>query len=110
MFIVFEYLAYIGQLLLKLRAVKLAILVDWYSWQQLNNRQRKTAVNLLIHFLKGTINSSVWWKFQVFDPCTLKWWAFEIFAKMNGKVILLTVFAKFGEYQSNFLTEMHNFS
>ena len=63
----------------------------WSSWKQLNNRQRKTAVNLLINFLKDTVNSSVWWKFRIFDPRTLKWPSFEIFAKFNGKDIFLEV-------------------
>ena len=44
-----------------------------------------------------------------FDPRTIKWRPFEIFAKLNGKDILLAVFDKFAEYQSNVLTEMHNF-
>ena len=55
MFIIFEYLTYIGQLLLKLRAVELAILVHLIttdSWQQLNSRQRKRAVNFLIVFFE----------------------------------------------------------
>ena len=78
-----------------------------YSSQQLNNTQRERAVNLLIHFLKGTINSSVWWKFQVFWPMDHK--MTNLFAKFNGKNILLTVFAKFTEYQSKVLTEMPDF-
>ena len=48
--------------------------------------------------------------FKFFDPQTIKWQPFEIFAKLNGKDILLAVFDKFAEYQSNILTEMHNFS
>ena len=60
-------------------------------------------------FLKGTINSSVWRKFQVFWPTTVKWRPFEIFAKLNGINILLAVFAKVWECQSNVLTEIHNF-
>ena len=47
--------------------------------------------------------------FKFFDPQTIKWPPFEIFAKLNGKDILLAVFDKFVEYQSNVLTEMHNF-
>ena len=69
--------------------------------------QRERAVNLLIYFLKGTINSSAWWKFQVFWPMDHK--MTNLFAKFNGKNILLTVFAKFTEYQSKVLTEMPNF-
>ena len=57
----------------------------WYSWQQLNNRQRKTAVNLLIYFLKGTINSSVWWKFQVFWPSDHKMTTLWNFCKIEWK-------------------------
>ena len=33
----------------------------------------------------------------------------NLFAKFNGKNILLTVFAKFTEYQSKVLTEMPDF-
>ena len=47
--------------------------------------------------------------FKFFDQRTLKWRLFEFFAKLNGKDILLAVFAKFVKYQSNFLTEMDNF-
>ena len=80
MFISFEYLIYIAQLLLKLWAVEkvLSIAVSGES-------------------------------FKFFDPRTLNWRPFEIFAKLNGKDILLEVFAKFAEYQSNVLIEMHNF-
>ena len=31
----------------------------WYSWQQLNNRQRKTAVNLLIHLFERYLSIAV---------------------------------------------------
>ena len=47
--------------------------------------------------------------FKFFDPRTLNWRPFEIFAKLNGKDILLEVFAKFAKYQSKVLIEMHNF-
>ena len=47
--------------------------------------------------------------FKFFDPQTLKWQLFEIFAKLKGKDILLAVFDKFVEYQSNDLTEMYYF-
>ena len=47
--------------------------------------------------------------FKFFDPQTRKWEPFEIFTKLNRKDILLAVFDKFAEYQSNALTEMHNF-
>ena len=47
--------------------------------------------------------------FKFFDPQTIKWEPFQFFAKLNGKDILLAVFDKFAEYQSNVLTEMHNF-
>ena len=43
--------------------------------------------------------------FKFFDRRTIKWWPLEIFAKLNGK----DIFDKFAEYQSNILTEMHNF-
>ena len=66
MFIIFEYSIYIDQLLLKLRPSNLLFRFTWYRWQQLNNRQRKTAVNFLIYFLRDIINSNVWWKCQVF--------------------------------------------
>ena len=46
---------------------------------------------------------------KFFDPKTVEWRPFEIFAKSNGKDILLAVFSKFVEYQSNILTDMHNF-
>ena len=41
--------------------------------------------------------------FMFFDSQTLKLCLFEIFAKLNGKDILLVVFAKFALYQSNIL-------
>ena len=44
-----------------------------------------------------------------FDPKTVEWRPLEIFAKLNGKDILLAVFSKFVKYQSNILTDMHNF-
>ena len=80
MFISFEYLMYIAQLLLKLWAVEKVLTIA----------------------VSGE-------NFKFFDPGTLKWRSFEIFAKLNGKDILLEVFAKFAEYQSNVLIEMHNF-
>ena len=46
---------------------------------------------------------------KFFDPRTVKWRPFEIFPKLNGKDILLAASAKSVEYQSNILTEMHNF-
>ena len=46
--------------------------------------------------------------FKLLNLRTLKWRPFEIFAKLNGKDILLAVFGKFVEYQSNVLTEIHN--
>ena len=82
----------------------------WYSWQQLNNRQRKTALNVLINFLKDTINRSVWWKFQEFWPSNRKMTVLWNFCKIERKGHFIgRGFAKFAQYQSNFLTEMHNF-
>ena len=46
--------------------------------------------------------------FKFFDPRIVKWRPFGVLAKLNGKDILLAVFAKFVEYQSNVLTEIHN--
>ena len=46
--------------------------------------------------------------FKNFDPRTVKWRPFEIFGKLDGRDTLLAVFAKFAEYQSNVLSEIHN--
>ena len=82
----------------------------WYSWQQLNNRQRKTAVNLLLHFFWKVLSIAVSGEsFKFFDTRTLKLRSFAIFVKLNRNDISLAVSAKFAEYQSNVLTEMHNF-
>ena len=82
----------------------------WYSWQQLNNRQRKTAVNLLLHFFWKVLSIAVSGEsFKFFDKRTLKLRSFAIFVKLNRNDISLAVSAKFAEYQSNVLTEMHNF-
>ena len=69
---------------------------------------------------RSKISNTSFWKvlsiavsgegFKSFDPRTVKWRLFEIFAKLNGKYILLAVFAKFVEYQNTVLTEMHNFA
>ena len=48
-------------------------------------------------------------RLKFFDPRIIKLRLYEIFAKLNGKDILLAVFDKFVEYQSNVLIEMHNF-
>ena len=48
-----ENLTYMGQVLLKLQVVQLAILFHSSLLQQPKNRQRKTAVNLLIYLFEN---------------------------------------------------------
>ena len=106
-FIIFEYLTYIGQPLLKLWAVELAILVHLIQLKQTKESSSKFAN---IYFWKVLSIAVPGESFKFFDPWTLKWQPFEIFAELNGKFILLAVFAKFVEYQTNLLTEIHNFA
>ena len=77
----------------------------WYSWQQLNNSS-KLANTFSWKVLSIAVSGE---SFTFFDPQTVEWRSFEIFATLNGKKILLAVFAQFAEYQSNVLSEMHNF-
>ena len=57
----------------------------WYSWQQVNNRQSKTAAKLIILFLKGTFNSSDWCKFEVSWPADRKMTVLWNFCKIERK-------------------------
>ena len=70
-FIIFEKLRYMGQLLLKLRAVKVATSVHWIcqdQLDQLNNKHAKIAVNSAIRYFEGYSQKK----------CLLKVWSFLV--------------------------------
>ena len=69
-------------------------------------KQQSTCKYILWKLLSIAVSAE---SFSFFDPRLVKWRSFEIISKLNGKDILLAVFARFAEYQSNILTDMNNF-
>ena len=70
-----------GQLLLKLRAVKVE-----YRLDQLNNKHTKI-VNSAIQCFEGCSKKNACKKF--FGPPTTKWRPCKVFAKLNGNHLLM---------------------
>ena len=104
-------MTYKSQLLLKLRAVELAIsslsLSLRSSWQQIDKNSRKLENTF---FWKLTPKQVFFESFKFFDPPNTKWRSFKFFAKLNGNHILMANFSKLCKYQTFVLIELHNLS
>ena len=108
-FIIFEKCRYMGQLLLKLRAVEVATSVDWISSRStFNNKHTKIAVNSEIRYFEGCSQNKYFKSLKFFGEPTRKWRPCKVFAKLNGNHLSLANISKLPSYQTFCLMNMHN--